>query len=62
MTRHSNLRCFQKIEYRSLYHVTIPDFGVKHGRDQDGRGGGPLQPEAGDDLGGEEERERHSYQ
>ena len=30
-TRHSNLRCFQKIEYRSLYHVTIPDFGQKGG-------------------------------
>jgi hypothetical protein len=42
-----------------LYHATIPDFGVKHGRDQDGQGGGPLQPEAGDDLGGEEGRERH---
>ena len=44
-----------------LCHVTIPDFGVKHGRDQDGRGGGPLQPEAGDDLGGEEGRERHIH-
>ena len=29
-----------------------------HGRIQDGRGG-PRQPEAGDDQGGEEERERH---
>ena len=43
-----------------LYHGTIPDDRVKHGRLQDGRGGGPLQPGAGDDQGGEEERERHS--
>ena len=44
-----------------LYHRTIPDNGVMHGRVQDGRGGGLLQPEAGgDDQGGEEVRERHS--
>ena len=43
-----------------LYHGTIPDDRVKHGRLQDGRGGGPLQPAAGDDQGGEEERERHT--
>ena len=42
-----------------LCQVTIPDIGVMHGRIQDGRGGGPRQPEAGDDQGGEEERERH---
>ena len=44
-----------------LYHGTIPDDRVKHGRLQDGRGGGPLQPAAGDDQGGEEERERHTW-
>ena len=43
-----------------LCQVTIPDIGVMHGRIQDGRGGGPRQPEAGDDQGGEEERERHT--
>ena len=43
----------------ALHQVTIPDNGLMHGRVQDGRGGGPLQPVAGDDLGGEEERERH---
>ena len=42
-----------------LYQVTIPDIRVKHGRVQDGRGGGLLQPEAGDDLGGEGGRGRH---
>ena len=44
-----------------LCQVTIPDIGVMHGRIQDGRGGGPRQPEAGDDQGGEEERERHAW-
>ena len=46
----------------ALHHVTIPDNGVMHGQVQDGRGGGLLQPEAGgDDQGGEEERERHTW-
>ena len=38
-----------------LYHGTIPDRRVKHGRVEDGRGGGLLQPGAGDDQGGERE-------
>ena len=36
-----------------LHQVTIPDSGQKHGQVQDGQGGGLLQLEAGDDLGGE---------
>ena len=42
-----------------LCQVTNPDIGVMHGRIQDGRGGGPRQPDTGDDQGGGEGRERH---